>query len=139
MAWSRGCLATDVVWARAQNMQGHTGWHTRGRQLGQPQASFCSTEEWVGVGSSQVSRLAPRPQFCLSIGVGQGNGPHGVLTSSGYCTGCLIHAKHQALLQMSQVPKKGLRVWEHGLMWVAFYFCIIAPHIQLCGQEACSV
>ena len=30
MAWSRGCLATDVVWARAQNMQGHTAGRPEG-------------------------------------------------------------------------------------------------------------
>lgn len=52
------------------------------------------------------------------------------------CTGCWVREKHQALLQMSQVPKKRLCVWEPGLMRVAFCFCIIAPHIQLCGPEA---
>lgn len=56
-------LAAGTVWACAQNLQGHTGWHTRGWQLGQPQALVCSTEEWVEVGSSEVSHLGPKPQF----------------------------------------------------------------------------
>lgn len=36
------------------------------------------------------------------------------------------------------MPRKRLCVWEHGLLWVAFYFRTIAPHIQLCGPEARS-
>lgn len=58
------------------------------------------------------------------------------LTLSSSCMGCGVHEKHQALLLMSQVPKTWLCVWEHGFIWMAFYFCIAAPHVQLCGLEA---
>lgn len=67
-----------------------------------------------------------------------GPGPCRALTLSSCCKCCLIHRKHQALLQVSQVPEQRPCVWEHELMWVAFCLRVVAPHVQLCGQEAGS-
>lgn len=100
MAWSRGCLAAGSVWACAQNTQGHTGWHTRGQRLAQPQASACSTEEWVGDGSPDVRSPGPKPQFCLSVGVGQVNGPRG----TGSLQGSDLVRLLQGLLDTYEAP-----------------------------------
>ena len=60
-------MATNRAWAYAQNIQGHTGWHTYGLQLTLPQVSVYCTEKWVGEGSSELSSCGPLLQGPLAL------------------------------------------------------------------------